>query len=96
MIKKLVFLITLSVLLSGCYMKPLALITPAASNFTTASIFKSGMSTTANFLVKKSTGKSLGEHAYDALNMEVLQQAYFPKNTAVNSESKIAPQFNKN
>ena len=83
MIKKLVFLITLSLLLSGCYMIPLALVTPAASNFTTASIFKSGVTTTANFLVKKSTGKSISEHALAAVGADILQQAYFPTDNTI-------------
>ena len=62
-------------------MAPLALIGPAASGFTTASIVQSGVTTGASYLVKQSTGKSLSEHAIEAINKEVLQQAYFPKDT---------------
>ena len=61
-------------------MAPMALIGPAASGFTTASLVQSGITTSAGYMVKKSTGKSIGEHALDAINKEVLQQTYFPEN----------------
>ena len=79
MIKRLLLIVTLGVTLSGCFMAPMALIGPATSGFTTASIVQSGVTTGAGYLVKKSTGKSIGEHALDAINKEVLQQTYFPK-----------------
>jgi len=81
MIKRLMLLTTLGLLLSGCFMAPLALIGPATSGFTTASLVQSGVSTGASYLIKKSTGKSIGEHAYDAINQGVLQQTYMPKLT---------------
>jgi hypothetical protein len=31
-------------------------------------------------MVKKSTGKTITEHAISALDSDVLQQTYFPKN----------------
>jgi len=80
MIKRLLIIVTLGVTLSGCFMAPMALIGPATSGFTTASIVQSGVATGAGYIVKKSTGKSLSEHALDAINKEVLQQTYFPKN----------------
>tara|TARA_Y100000758_G_scaffold188498_1_gene134335 strand:+ start:322 stop:588 length:267 start_codon:yes stop_codon:yes gene_type:complete len=84
MIKRLLLVIVLGVTLSGCFMAPLALIGPAASGFTTASIVQSGVTSGASYLIKQSTGKSLSEHAIDVINKEVLQQAYFPKdNTAL-------------
>ncbi len=79
MIKRLLVIVTLGVLTSGCFMAPMALIGPAASGFTTASIVQSGVTTGAGYLVKKSTGKSIGEHALDAINKDILQQTYFPK-----------------
>ena len=79
MIKRLLLLTTLGVVLSGCFMVPMALVGPVSSGFTTASIVQSGLTTSANYLVKKSTGKSLSEHAYQALNKDVLRQSYFPK-----------------
>ena len=79
MLKRLLLIATVGVLLSGCFMAPMALIGPATSGFTTASIVQSGVTTSASYLVKKSTGKSLGEHALDAINKEVLQQTYFPE-----------------
>ena len=79
MFKRLLLIVTLGVTVSGCFMAPMALIGPATSGFTTASILQSGVTTGAGYLVKKSTGKSIGEHAIDAINKDVLQQTYFPK-----------------
>ena len=79
MIKKLLLITATGLLLSGCFMAPMALIGPATSGFTTASIVQSGVTTTASFIVKKSTGKTIGEHAIDALNQDILKQTYMPK-----------------
>ena len=88
MIKRLLFIITLGVTLSGCFMAPLALIGPAASGFTTASIIQSGVTSGANYLVKQSTGRTVAEHAIDAINKEVFQHTYFPKN---NTSIHVSP-----
>tara|TARA_Y100000590_G_scaffold258383_1_gene290039 strand:+ start:359 stop:568 length:210 start_codon:yes stop_codon:yes gene_type:complete len=61
-------------------MAPMALIGPAASGFTTASIVQSGVTTGANYLVKRSTGKTITEHAFESINKEILQQSYLPIN----------------
>ena len=66
-------------LLSGCFVAPIALIGPATSGFSTASIIQAGVSSGANFMVKKSTGKTIGEHAITTLNSDILQQTYLPK-----------------
>ena len=58
-IGKLLLIATLGVILSGCFMTPLALISPAISGFSTTSIIKSGTTAGANHLVKKSTGKTI-------------------------------------
>ena len=79
MFKRLLLIVALAVTVSGCFMAPMALIGPATSGFTTASIVQSGVTTGAGYLVKKSTGKSIGEHAIDAINKDVLQQTYLPK-----------------
>ena len=78
MIKRLLILTTLALLLTGCFMAPLALIGPATSGFTTASIIQSGVTTTANYMVKRSTGKTITEHAFDAISTDVFKQTYFP------------------
>ena len=65
-------------MLSGCFMAPMALIGPATSGFTTASLVQSGVTSTANYMIKKTTGKSIGEHALDTLNQDILKQTYFP------------------
>jgi len=70
----------LGVLLSGCFVAPMALIGPATSGFTTASIIQSGVTSGANYLVKKSTGKSITQHALDTFNNDVLHQTYLPIN----------------
>ena len=83
MIKRLFLLTTLGVLLSGCFMVPMAFVGPAVSGFSTASIAQSAVTTGASYMVKKSTGKSIAEHALNAIGGDVIeQQAYFPKNTA--------------
>ena len=79
MIKRLLLIAILGVTVSGCFMAPMALIGPAASGFSTASIIQSGVTTGASYMVKKSTGKSISEHALDSLNKEVLRQTYFPQ-----------------
>ena len=58
-------------------MAPLALIGPVTSGYSTASIIQAGVSTGANYMVKKSTGKTISEHAIDTLNGDVLRQTYF-------------------
>ena len=81
MIKKLFLIVTLGVTLSGCFMAPLAFVGPATSGWSTASIIQSGVSSGANYVVKQSTGKSITEHAFNAINKDTLQQTYFPKNS---------------
>ena len=48
MLKRLLLLTTLGVILSGCYMVPMALVGPAVSNWSTASIMQSAATTSAN------------------------------------------------
>ena len=79
MLKKLLVLTITGLMLSGCFMAPMAFIGPATSGFTTASIVQSGLTTGANLAIKKSTGKTISEHAFDAISEEVLQQTYLPK-----------------
>lgn len=88
MVKKLLLLITLGVTLSGCFMAPMALIGPASSGWSTASIIQSGVGSGANYLIEKSTGKSISEHAFDALNKEDMHQTLSP-------EDKISFTFKK-
>ena len=88
MIKRMVLIVTVGVALSGCFMAPLALIGPATSGFSTASIIQAGVSSGASYMVKKSTGKTIGEHALDSFNKDIYQHTYLPKN---NVSSVIAP-----
>ena len=77
MIKKLFLIVALGVTVSGCFMAPLALIGPASSGFSTASIIQSGITTGANYMVKKSTGKTIAEHAITIINREDIYQQTF-------------------
>ncbi len=79
MLKRLLLLTTLGVILSGCYMVPMALVGPAVSNWSTASIMQSAATTSANYLIKKSTGKTITEHAFDSINGDIIRQTYFPE-----------------
>ena len=82
MLKKLLFLTITGLLLSGCFMAPMALIGPAASGFSTASIIQSGITSAGNYMVKKSTGKTITEHMVIIINKEnedVYKQTYVPK-----------------
>ena len=88
MIKRLLLVVTLGSLLSGCFMVPLALIGPITSGYSTASLIQAGATTGANYMVKKGTGKTIGEHAIDAISKETIQQTYFPKN---NNTLIVAP-----
>ena len=74
MIKRLLLVIALGVTVSGCFVAPLALIGPATSGFTTASIIQSGATAGVNYMVKKSTGKTIAEHAINGLSKEILTQ----------------------
>ena len=80
MIKRLLLIVVLGVSVSGCFMVPMAFIGPAASGFSTASLIQSGVTTGASYMVKKSTGKTITEHAVDALNKDILHQTYLPTN----------------
>ena len=93
MIKRLFLLTTLGVLLSGCFMVPMAFVGPAVSGFSTASIAQSAITTGASYMVKKNTGKTISEHAYEAIggDISVIKQSYFPENnvtTLILPESK--------
>ena len=79
MIKKLLVLTTLSVMLSGCFMIPMAFVGPAVSGFSTASLAQSAVTTGASYMVEKSTGKTITEHAFDTINPDILKQSYIPK-----------------
>jgi len=88
MLKRLLVITAMTVLLSGCYMVPMAFIGPATSGFTTTSIIQSTVTTSASYVLKKSTGKSITEHAFGVISEETLQQSYVPKN---NQSDLIVP-----
>ena len=82
MFKRLLLIVTLGVVLSGCFMVLLAFIGSVTSGFSTASIIQSGVTTGASYMVKKNTGKTISEHAIEAINKNGIQQSYFPKEQA--------------
>ena len=65
---------------SGCYMVPLAFIGPATSGFTASSMMQAAISSSSNHMIKKATGKSFSEHAFDTINMDNITLGYFPSN----------------
>ena len=79
MLKRLLILATLGVMLSGCFIAPVALIGPAISGFSTSSLIQSGLTSTSNYMVQKSTGKTIAQHAYDAINHDTLVQTLAPQ-----------------
>ena len=78
MIKRLLVIAVLGVGVSGCFMAPLALIGPATSGFSTASLIQTGVTTGANYMVKQSTGKTISEHVIDSIEHGTLKQTYLP------------------
>ena len=76
MIKRLFLIVALGVTVSGCFMAPLALIGPASSGFSTASIIQSGVTTGANYVVKRSTGKTITVVIIN--RKDIYQQTFVP------------------
>ena len=74
----------MGLLVSGCYMVPLAFIGPATSGFTASSMMQAAISTTADHMVKKATGKSFSEHALESINRDGIALGYFPVNKSNN------------
>ena len=79
MIKRLLVIAVLGVTVTGCFMAPLALIGPVTSGFSTASLIQTGVTSGANYVVKKSTGKTITEHAIASLKGDIVKQSYAPK-----------------
>ena len=80
MIKRLLLIVALGVSVSGCFMAPLALIGPATSGFSTASIIQAGVSSGASYVVQKSTGKTISEHVIGSLERGTIKHTYIPQN----------------
>ena len=78
MIKRLLLIVVLGVSVSGCFMAPLALVGPATSGFSTASLIQSGISTGANYVVKQSTGKTITEHVLYTIKLDTIKQSFAP------------------
>ena len=82
--KKILLISVMGLLVSGCYMVPLAFIGPATSGFTTSSMMQAAISSSANHMINKATGKSFSEHAFDTINMDNITLGYFPSNKSNN------------
>ena len=82
--KRILLISVVGLLMSGCYMVPLAFIGPASSGFTASSIMQAAVSSTANHMVKKTTGKTLSEHVADSIDMDKISLGYFPSNKSNN------------
>ena len=61
-------------------MVPLAFIGPATSGFTASSVMQAAVTSSANHIMKKTTGKTISEHAFDAIDMDNITLGYFPSN----------------
>jgi len=83
MFKRLLSIVTLGVMLTGCYMVPMALIGPVTSGYSTASLIQTSLATGANLVIKKSTGKAISEHVYDSISGDIFKQTYLPKKIVV-------------
>ncbi len=84
MIARLLLITAVGILLSGCFIAPIAMVGPAVSGFSTASLVQAGVSTGANYVIKQSTGKTISEHAITAINDDILKQTFSPiKNVSV-------------
>ena len=79
MLRRLFLIVAMAVALSGCFMVPMAFVGPVTSGFSTASIMQSGISTGTNYIVKRSTGKTIAEHVINSINKGSLKQTYFPE-----------------
>ena len=86
--KKIILISIAGLLMSGCYMVPLAFIGPATSGFTVSSVMQAAVTSSANHIVKKATGKTFTEHAFDALDENNISLGYFPLNK---SDDSILP-----
>jgi len=82
--KRILLISVVGLLMSGCYMVPLAFIGPASSGFTASSIMQTAVTTTANHMVKKTTGKTFSEHVIDSIDMDKISLGYFPSNKSNN------------
>ena len=80
MIKKLILISAMGLLFSGCYMAPLALVGPATSGFTATSMMQSAVTSSANHIIKKTTGKSFSDYASEFVKMNNISLGYFPLN----------------
>ncbi len=78
MIARLLLITAVGILLSGCFIAPIAMVGPAVSGFSTASLVQVGVSTGANYVIKQSTGKTISEHAITAINDDILKQTFSP------------------
>ena len=78
MIARLLLITAVGILLSGCFIAPIAMVGPAVSGFSTASLVQAGVSTGANYVIKQITGKTISEHAITAINDDILKQTFSP------------------
>ena len=83
MIRRLLLIAVLGISVSGCFMAPLALIGPVTSGFSTASLIQTGVTSGANYMVKRSTGKTITEHVLASISDETFKQSYLPQNNEV-------------
>ena len=82
--KRILLISVVGLLMSGCYMVPFAFIGPATSGFTTSSMMQAAVTSSANHMIKKTTGKTFSEHVIDTIDMDKISLGYFPSNKSNN------------
>jgi hypothetical protein len=92
--KRIILISVAGLLMSGCYMVPLAFIGPATSGFTATSMMQAAVTSSANHIVKKTTGKTFSEHAFDVINEDNITLGYFPLNKSNDSILPLPKPFN--
>ena len=92
--KRIILISIAGLLMSGCYMVPLAFIGPATSGFTASSMMQTAVTSSANHIVKKTTGKTFSEHALDAIDENNISLGYFPLNKSNDSILPLPKPFN--
>jgi len=92
--KKILLISIAGLLVSGCYMVPLAFIGPATSGFTASSVMQAVVTSSANHIMKKTTGKTISEHAFDSIDLDNISFGYFPLNKSDDSILPLPKPFN--
>ena len=76
--KKILSIISLTFLLTGCA-ETMALLAPTGSAIGGGNILQSSFTSAASYSIKKSTGKTIGQHVLDSIGNDIYKQTYIPE-----------------